>query len=127
MKPILSILLLSIFITLSLDLQAQRLNQMESELLNEHFKVERGDFDFSDKTVGFFYSTKVWSKDEFFKELIERNELNQSMSNQFIILLKGEKENSGYDVFIYSWSHFKISRKQVGAHIKRIKKRSTIE
>lgn len=125
MKLILSIVLLPTFISLSIALKAQMLNKIESNILNEHFESSRGDFNFTDKKVGFFYATKVWNKEDFFKQLIEINELNQSMSNQFLILNKNEKETSGYDVFIYSWSHFRISRKQIGSHIKKIKKRST--
>lgn len=123
MKLIFRILLLSTFIILSINLNAQLLNEIESELLNEHFEAERGEFDFKNKKVGFFHSTSVWTKEEFFKDLIEWNESNQTMSNQFIILTEDEKEKSGgYDVFIYAWSKILISRTQVGEHIEKIKK-----
>ena len=123
MKHILSILILTTLMTFSIDLNAQKLNSKESELLNKHFKLERGEFDFTGKQVGFFLTTGLWSKEEFFRDLIDRNNSNQTMSNQFITLNEEQKEKSGgYDVFIYSWSKILISQKQVGTHIERIKK-----
>lgn len=86
MRKILAILILFTSVTFSIDLNAQKLNEKESELLNEHFESTRENFDFTGKQVGFFHATSPWSKKKFFQELNERNQKNQSMSNQFILL-----------------------------------------
>ena len=123
MKRTSSILLLIAMLAFGNILYAQMLDDKESALLNEHFESTRGEFDFTGKQVGFFLSTKLWTKEEFFNDLIDRSQANQSMSNQFIVLTDEQKENSGgYDVFIYSWSKIRISKKQVGAHIEKLKK-----
>lgn len=123
MRKILSILILSIGVTFSFGLNAQKLNASESELLNKHFESTRGNFDFTGKQVAFFLSTSPWSKKEFFQDLTEWNQNNQRMSNEFIILTDDQKEYSGgYDVFIYSWSKALISKKQVASHIEKLKK-----
>lgn len=109
--------------SISETLDAQILNHQEAELLNAHFEEKRGEFDFTNKKVGFFLSTTVWTKEEFFNDLINRNSENLTMSNQFIILNQDQKnESGGYDVFVYSWSKLLINPKQVNGHINRIKK-----
>jgi hypothetical protein len=124
MKQKFYIILLSTLITFNLDLNAQNLNEEESELLNQHFASERGDFDFTGKQVCFFLAGAQWNKEEFFKDLIERNATNQSMSNQFILLSEKQKEKSGgYDVFIYSWSKVLITDEKVESNIAEIEKK----
>ncbi|MCT4623877.1 MAG: hypothetical protein N4A46_09670 [Schleiferiaceae bacterium] len=121
MNKTLSILFFCITVLFTQQTTAQKLNDTEAELLNNHFESQRDDFDFKGKQVGFFLKTNPWKKEDFFTDLVKRNEENQTMVNQFIPLTREQKAKSGgYDVFVYSWSKVVISRKQVVAHIDKI-------
>ena len=126
MKTVSIILLMTSFLALHFDLNAQKLNERESAILNQHFNEEREDFNFTEKQVCFFLAGSTWKKNDFFSDLNLRNANNQSMSNQLIILSEEQKEKSGgYDVFIYSWSKVLITEKRVESDIEKIKKRAT--
>lgn len=94
----------------------KKLNLKESEYLNRQFKKTFKDYDFTDKSVLFTYSTMVVSK----KDWIDTNWEYESPVVELIVLSDIEKQQTGYDAILVTWSKLKINNKMKGKIFKQI-------
>lgn len=80
--------------------QEKKLDIQESEYLNRQFRDELPTFDFKDKAIIFTTSMKVISKTDWFKNNWEYD----SPSIELVELTNEEKEETGYDAILVTWS-----------------------
>jgi hypothetical protein len=95
----------------------KKLNLKESEYLNRQFGKTFKDYDFTNKSIIFTYSTMIISKSDW----IETNWEYESPAVELVVLTDDEKEQSGYDAILVTWSKLKISNKMKSKILKRIK------
>ena len=97
--------------------QEMKLNSQESEYFNRHFKSELTNYDFKDKSIILTNSTLVISKSDW----IETNWEFDNPSIELVELTKEEKEETGYDAILVTWSKFLLTdkmKKQILSQIK---------
>ena len=97
--------------------QEMKLNSQESEYFNRHFKSELNNYDFKDKSIILTNSTLVISKSDW----IETNWEYDNPSIELVELTKEEKEETGYDAILVTWSKFLLTdkmKKQILSQIK---------
>jgi len=97
--------------------QEKKLNVQESEYLNRHFNSEFEKYDFKDKSIIFTHSTLVVSKSDW----IETNWEYDNPSVELVELTKEEKEETGYDAILVTWSKFILTDKMKERILKRLK------
>ena len=97
--------------------QEKKLNSQESEYLNRHFNSEFNNYDFKDKSIIFTHSTLVISKSDW----IETNWEYDNPSIELVELTKEEKEETGYDAILVTWSKFLLTDKMKKRILKRLK------
>lgn len=97
--------------------QEKKLNVQESEYLNRHFNSEFEKYDFKDKSIIFTHSTLVISKSDW----IATNWEYDNPSVELVELTKEEKEETGYDAILVTWSKFLLTDKMKERILKRIK------
>ena len=97
--------------------QEKKLNAQESEYLNRHFNSEFEKYDFKDKSIIFTHSTLVVSKSDW----IETNWEYDNPSVELVELTKEEKEETGYDAILVTWSKFILTDKMKERILKRFK------
>ena len=95
----------------------KRLNSKESEYLNRQFEKTFKDYDFTDKSILFTYSTKAISKSDW----IYTNWEYDSPSVELVKLTESEKQQTGYDAILVTWSKFMINDKMKTKILKQIK------
>ncbi|RLD55496.1 MAG: hypothetical protein DRJ01_16565 [Bacteroidetes bacterium] len=83
----------------------KKLTEKESEYLNMHFK--NLNFDFTNKSIIFTSNSKVVTKSDW----IKKNIWYDSPSVQLIKLTETEKEETGYDAILVTWSKRLITEK----------------
>lgn len=97
--------------------QEKKLNVQESEYLNRHFNSEFEKYDFKDKSIIFTHSTLVVSKSDW----IDTNWEYDNPSVELVELTKEEKEETGYDAILVTWSKFILTDKMKERILKQIK------
>ena len=97
--------------------QEKKLNSQESEYLNRQFNSEFENYDFKNKSIIFTYSTSVISKSDW----IETNWEYDNPSVELVELTKDEKEKTGYDAILVTWSKFLLTDKMKERILKQIK------
>ncbi|MCF8328373.1 MAG: hypothetical protein K9I29_08780, partial [Bacteroidales bacterium] len=97
--------------------QEKKLNIQESDYLNRHFNSEFEKYDFKDKSIIFTHSTLVVSKSDW----IETNWEYDNPSVELVELTKEEKEETGYDAILVTWSKFILTDKMKERILKRLK------
>jgi len=85
------------------------LTNIEAEYFNQQFKDRNGEFDFTNKQIGYFYGNNgrsIQTKKEYFDQVKERLSHNYSASNDILVIWTSEQmsETGGYDAIIVSWS-----------------------
>ena len=80
--------------------QEKKLNTQESEFLNRQFKSELVNYDFNNKAIIFTTSISVISKTDW----IKINWKHENLSVELVELTKQEKEETGYDAILVTWS-----------------------
>lgn len=95
----------------------KKLNTQESEYLNRQFKRELENYDFKDKAIIFTTSTSVISKADW----IETNWEYDNPSIELVEMTKKEKEKTGYDAILVTWSKFLLTDKMKKRILKQIK------
>jgi hypothetical protein len=100
------------------------LNETESAYLNKIFEVDRKDFDFVNKNIGFFIGsseTKTSSKKHYF-DMHEKHSTNDNYpcDNGALYIFNAEQkaESGGYDAAIVYWSKFLLPVEQVAERLK---------
>jgi hypothetical protein len=97
--------------------QEKKLNAQESVYLNRQFNSEFENYDFKDKSIIFTYSTSVISKSDW----IESNCEYDNPSAELVELTEDEKEKTGYDAILVTWSKFLLTDKMKEKILKQIK------
>ena len=97
--------------------QEKKLNIPESEYLNRQFNNELENYDFKDKSIIFTTSTLVISKNDW----IETNWEHENPSVELVELTKQEKEETGYDAILVTWSKFLLTDKMKEKILKQLK------
>ena len=97
--------------------QEKKLNIQESEYLNRQFNSELENFDFKDKSIIFTTSMSVISKTEW----INTNWEHENPSVELVELTKQEKEETGYDAILVTWSKFLLTDKMKAKVLKQVK------
>ncbi len=97
--------------------QEKKLNTQESEYLNRQFNGELENFDFKDKSIIFTSSTSVISKSDW----IDTNWEYDNPSVELVELTKQEKDETGYDVILVTWSKFILTDKMKKRILKQLK------
>jgi len=82
--------------------QDKKLNIQESEYLNRQFKRELNNYDFKGKAIIFTTSMSVISKIDW----IKKNWKHENPSVELVELTEQEKEETGYDAILVTWSKF---------------------
>lgn len=95
----------------------KKLNTQESEYLNRQFKRELENYDFEDKAIIFTTSMSVISKTDW----INTNWKHENPSVELVELTKQEKEETGYDAILVTWSKFILTDKMKGKILKQLK------
>lgn len=85
----------------------KKLNSQESEYLNRQFKRELENYDFKDKAIIFTSSMSVITKVDW----IKINWKFENPSIELVELTEQEKEETGYDAILVTWSIFKLTDK----------------
>ena len=97
--------------------QEKKLNTQESQYLNRRFSDELEHFDFKDKSIIFTTSMSVISKSDW----IETNLGYENPSVELVQLTKQEKEETGYDAILVTWSKFILTDKMKGKILRQLK------
>lgn len=97
--------------------QEKKLVTQESEYLNRQFNGLFENYDFKDKSIIFTSSTFVISKSDW----IETNWEYDNPSVELVELTKQEKEETGYDAILVTWSKFILTDKMKQRILKQLK------
>lgn len=97
--------------------QEKKLNTQEGEYLNRQFNRELENYDFKDKSIIFTTSMSVISKTDW----IETNWTHENPSVELVELSEQEKEETGYDAILVTWSKFILTDKMKKRVLKQLK------
>ena len=97
--------------------QEKKLNSQESGYLNRQFSEELENYDFKGKSIIFTTSTRVISKSEW----IEINWQHDNPTIELVELTTREKEETGYDEILVTWSKFILTDKMKRKILKQLK------
>lgn len=97
--------------------QEKILNYQESEYLNRQFKREVKNYDFKEKAIIFTTSMSVISKVDW----INTNWKHENPSVELVELTQQEKEETGYDAILVTWSKFRMTSKMKRKILKQLK------
>ena len=97
--------------------QEKKLNTQESEYLNQQFNGLFDNYNFKDKSIIFTISLSVITKADW----IETNWEYDNPSVELVELTKEEKEETGYDAILVTWSKFILTDKMKAKILKQLK------
>ena len=97
--------------------QEKRLNDQESEYLNQQFDKLSDNYNFKNKSILFTHSITVISKSDW----IKKNWEYENPSVELVILTDQERNETGYDAILVTWSKFMLTDKMKKRILKQIK------
>jgi hypothetical protein len=98
----------------------KKLNEFESEYLNEQFEDNQLNFNFSGKSIAFTIDKTIINKSLWFK----RNWNHDKPVIQLLEFTKEEKEQLGYDAILVTWSKIIITKRQRKKLIRKLKRKT---